>query len=359
MDKPESGDINGFLEKQRPAIDIILEKYLPRRLDAAALEQIFGRPRYAYDQKALTEAISMPIWDFLDRGGKRIRPALFLMVAEALGADMERVKDFAAVIELAHEGSIIADDLEDNGEIRRGKPCMHKLFGDDIAINASSFMYFLPALVFMKHRRDFDGSTLLNAWETFAQEMINIHGGQGMDIFWHKGSQNVIGENEYMQMCAYKTGCLTRMAVKMAAVLSGTGAKDVERLGRFGEMIGVGFQIQDDVLSASGSEFQCKKGYGDDITEGKRTLIVIHALKHASEKDRKRLLEILNAHTRDKPPIREALGLLAKYGSVRYAKEKAKALVRQAWKEADAVLPESGAKMRLKALADFIIERKI
>jgi len=352
-------DIMRFLAERKPKIDKILESYLPRDLDGKALERVFGKPRHAYDEKALTEALSKPIWDFLDRGGKRIRPALFLLIAEALGSNLEKVKDFAIVIELAHEGSIMIDDVEDLGGLRRGKPCTHKIFGEDVAINAGSFMYFLPSLVFMKHRNDFDEKTLLKAWEAFAQEMINIHAGQAMDIQWHNGNQVEIEEKEYMQMCAYKTGCLTRMAAKLAAVLSGASNEQIEKLSKFAEMVGIGFQIQDDVLSASGSEFQDKKGYGDDITEGKRTLIVIHALKNADEKNRKRLLEILGMHTKDKSFIKEALDILNRDGSVDYAREKAKQLVSEAWDEVKPVLPDSAAKKKLKALADFLINRKI
>jgi len=354
-----NNDITEFLKEKKPEIDKMLEKYLPRKLAGPVLESIFGRPRHKYDENALTNALSVPVWDFFDRGGKRIRPALFMLTAEALGGDLEKIKDFAVVVEFAHEGSIMIDDIEDLGELRRGRPCTHKLFGEDIAINTGNFMYFVPLLVFMNHRDGFDDKTLLEAWHVFAQEMINIHAGQAMDIYWHKGKQESIGEAEYMQMCAYKTGCLTRMAAKLAAVLSGASEEQVEKLGKFAEMVGIGFQIQDDILSANGSEFQDKKGYGDDITEGKRTLIVIHALKNADENDRKRLLEILGMHTRDKALIKEALGILAKKGSVDYARKKAAELVSGAWKEVEPTIPDSKAKQRLKALADFLIKREI
>ncbi len=354
-----AADIKVLLNEKKEEIDRTLEKYLPRKLDNAALGEIFGKATYAYDEKALTDALSVPIWDFLDRGGKRFRPAIFMLVAEAMGADLEKAGDFAAVVEFAHEGSIMIDDIEDMGELRRGKPCTHRAFGEDMAINAGNFMYFLPARILISNRSNYDGKTILRAWEVFGQEMINIHAGQAMDIYWHKGGQEEIGEDEYMQMCSYKTGCLTRMAAKLAAVLSGADDIRTERIGRFAERLGVGFQIQDDVLSASSSDFQDKKGYGDDVTEGKRTLIVIHALKHSDEKDRRRLLEILGMHTRDRGLIKEALDILQKNGSVQYAKEKAKHLVKKAWKDADAVLPESEAKQKLKSLADYLIERDI
>ncbi|RLI96794.1 MAG: hypothetical protein DRO99_03895 [Candidatus Aenigmatarchaeota archaeon] len=354
-----SDDVTEYLKEKKPDIDAILEKYLPKSLDSGDLEAIFGRPRHAYDEKALTEALSVPVWDFLDRGGKRFRPALFLLMCEALGADTGKVKDFASVVEFAHEGSIMIDDIEDMGELRRGKPCTHKLFGEDIAINAGNFMYFLPMLVFMKNRERFDDSTLLDAWNVFAQEMINIHAGQAMDIYWHKGNEDNIGEEEYMQMCAYKTGCLTRMAARLAAVLSGATPEQKETLGKFAEMVGIGFQIQDDLLSAGGSKFQDKKGYGDDITEGKRTLMVIHTLKKANENDRKRLIEILGMHTREKELIDEAISILKKYGSLEYAKNVARNMVEDAWKEAEPVLDDSDAKERLKSLAMFLINREI
>jgi geranylgeranyl pyrophosphate synthase len=352
-------DIIKYLEDRKPEIDSILEKYLPRKLGNAELEKIFGKPGHAYDEKALTKALSEPTWDFFDRGGKRIRPALFLLIAEAFGGDIEKLKDFAAIVEFAHEGSIMIDDIEDLGELRRGKPCTHKIFGEDIAINAGNFMYFVPMSIFIQNKDMFDDKTMLKAWRVFGQEMINIHAGQAMDIYWHRGKQEEIGEEEYMQMCAYKTGCLTRMAARLAAVLSGANEEQVEGIGRFAETVGIGFQIQDDILSASGSAFQDKKGYGDDITEGKRTLIAIHALKQADEKDRRRLLEILNMHTKDKSMIKEALDIFEKYGSVKYARNRASELVEGAWQEADKILPESPAKTRLKDLADYLIERKI
>lgn len=352
-------DITKFLEEKKQDIDDIIRKYVPENFSQEYMEQMIGRARYKYDLETINKAITEPIWDFLSRGGKRFRPALFMLVAEALGGDLEKIKDFAAVIELAHEGSIMADDVEDNGELRRGKPCTHKIYGVDIAVNASSTMYFLPMLVFINNRDKIDDKTMLKAYEIFSKEMINIHFGQGMDIWWHKGKVQALTEEHYLQMCVYKTGCLTRMASKMAAVLSGASDEQVEKLGNFAEAVGVGFQIQDDILSASGEEFQKKKGYGDDITEGKRTLMVIHTLNKANEDDRQRLLEILDMHTRDPKLIDDAIALLKKYGAIEYARQFARKIVNDAWQETESLLPETDAKKKLKSLVDFLIERKI
>ena len=133
-----------------------------------------------------------------------------------------------------------------------------------------------------------------------------------------------------------------------------------ERLGHFAESIGVAFQIQDDVLDLTGEEFAEKKGgRGQDITEGKRTLIVIHTLKVANVKDRKRLIEILKMHTSDQKLRDEAIAIMQKYGSIEYAKNFARKIVEESWKEVEGLLPESEAKEKLNAFARFLIKRKI
>ncbi|MEM7824188.1 MAG: polyprenyl synthetase family protein, partial [Candidatus Aenigmatarchaeota archaeon] len=202
---------------------------------------------------------------------------------------------------------------------------------------------------------------ILKAYEIYSQEMINIGLGQATDIAWHNGMANAdtLTEAEYLQMCAYKTGTLARMSAKIAATLAGADDKTVEALGRFVEAIGVAFQIQDDVLSLSGGVFAERKGVGDDITEGKRSLPVIYTLQVANQADRKRLLEILNMHTRDSKLIEEAIAIIHKYGSVEKAKQKARELVKSAWADVEKLLPASNAKTNIKAFADFLIERKI
>ncbi|NIV44480.1 MAG: polyprenyl synthetase family protein, partial [Gammaproteobacteria bacterium] len=98
------------------------------------------------------QAIAQPMWDFLERGGKRWRPALFLLVIEALGEDSEKFLDFAIIPEVIHNGTIMVDDVEDDSTFRRGKPCTHRIFGIDIAVNTGNAMYFLPLLTLIKNK---------------------------------------------------------------------------------------------------------------------------------------------------------------------------------------------------------------
>lgn len=348
-----------FLEEKKEMIDSVIREIIPEKMSNDYIEFAFGKARYAYDIETLEKSLSEPIWNFLNRGGKRWRPALFLLITEALGGDTEKVRDFVAIPELVHNGTLMVDDVEDMGEIRRGEPCTHKIYGVDVAINTGNFLYFIPLTVIKKNSDKFSAETLKKVYDVYIQEMINVSAGQAMDIWWHKGKAENITEEQYLQMCAYKTGTLARMSAKLAVVLSNGSEEQVEKMGKFAETIGIAFQIQDDVLSASSEDFQNKKGFGDDITEGKRTLMVIHTLNKASEDDRKRLLEILNMHTRDDKLIKEAIEILKKYDAVNYVKEFAKKLVQEAWDDIEPLLQESNAKNTLKSFADFLIERKI
>ena len=355
-------DVEKLLEKKAKTIDNIIEKYIPRKYDKNSLIFSLNPPLYDYNLEALNNAIAEPIWDFLDRGGKRWRPFLFLLIVEVLGRNPDEFLDFAIIPEVVHNGTIMVDDIEDDSEFRRGKRCAHRLFGLDVAINAGNTMYYLPLLPLVKNRDKLSAEKLSKIYEIYVQEMINLSLGQAIDIAWHKGLADTenITEAQYLQMCAYKTGTLARMAAKIAAVLCEASEDTVERLGRFAEAIGVAFQIQDDVLDLTSKGFADKKGgVGQDITEGKRSLVVIHALDKAKPADKKRLIEILNMHTADQKLKNEAIRIMAEYNSIDYAKEFARKIVIDSWKKINRLLKPSEAKEKLRAFTTYLVERKI
>jgi len=355
-------NIDKFLGDKATLIDKTIEKYIPRKFSKDAILFEVNPPRYVRNVETANKAVAEPIWEFLDRGGKRWRPSLFLLICEALGKNPDQFVDFAIIPEVIHNGTLLIDDIEDSSELRRGKPCTYRIFGLDIAINAGNAMYYLPLLPLIKGRERIHATKLSMVYEIYAQEMINLSMGQAMDIAWHKGLADAdkIRERDYLQMCAYKTGTLARMAARMAAVLSDANEELVEKLGRFAESIGVAFQMQDDVLDLTSAEFSEKKGgRGEDITEGKRTMMVIHTLKVANAKDRQKLIRILNMHTSDQKLREEAIELMEKYGSIDYVKQFARKIVRKSWRDVERLLPASGAKERLNAFASFLIERGI
>jgi len=355
-------DVEAFLEEKAPLINKAIEKYIPRTFSETAKVFKISPPRHAYNLEALNKAVAQPVWEFLDRGGKRWRPTLFLLICEALGGKAEDFVDFAIIPEVIHNGTLMVDDIEDGSEFRRGKPCTYRIFGLDIAINAGNAMYYLPLLSLIENKERIPAEKLRRVYEIYVEEMINLSLGQAMDIAWHRNLANAdkIDEKDYLQMCVYKTGTLARMSAKMASVLVGAKEKLVEKLGAFAENVGVAFQMQDDILDLTSPRFAKKKGgRGQDITEGKRSLIVIHTLRVASSEDRNRLIEILNMHTSNGKLIDEAIKIMQKYGSVDYVKDYARKIVRDSWKEAETLIHASEAKEKLNAFAKFLIERKI
>jgi len=351
-----------YLEDMRPKVDEIIETYIPRKASEEWMTFAFGKPRYRFNKEAATTGLLEPFWELMDRGGKKWRPILFLLIAEAVGGDIEKIKDAILLPEVIHNGTLIIDDIEDQGELRRGKPCIHKIFGIDVAVNAGNFMYFYPLLALVKNKEKFSSEVLVRAYEVYAQEMMNLALGQGTDIFWHNGKAINIEEDEYLQMCAFKTGCLSRMSARLAVILSEGSDEIAEAAGRVAEAMGIAFQIQDDILDIVASDegrTDFGKAFGNDIKEGKRTLMVIHTLKNASEEDKKRLIEILDKHTDDVEERREAIEIIKKYKSLDYAKKRAQEIMADAWGEADKLLPESEAKKRLEEFVNFLITRKV
>jgi geranylgeranyl diphosphate synthase type I len=353
-------DIERFLEETAPLVNKAIEKYIPRKFGENAILFKVTPPIYSYTLEPINKAIADPIWDILDRGGKRWRPALFLLICEALGKKADYCLDFSIIPEVIHNGTLVIDDIEDSSEMRRGKPCTYKIFQMDISVNAGNAMYYLPLLPLMEKRDKISPDVQRDVYEIYVQEMINLSMGQAMDIAWHRGiaSADELYEGDYLQMCAYKTGTLARMAAKMAAVLAGANRPLVEKLGKFAESIGVAFQMQDDILDLISQEFAKKKGgVGQDITEGKRSLMVIHTLNKADPKDKKRLVEILNMHTSEQELRAEAIEVMQKYGAIDYVKQTAEQIVAESWLETEKLLPTPQAKEKLKAFAEFLIQR--
>ncbi|MBS3056362.1 MAG: polyprenyl synthetase family protein [Candidatus Aenigmarchaeota archaeon] len=351
-------DIMFLLEKEKLKIDAVMEKYFPRIYSKNSLEKIAGKSEYDYDVAAVNKSIADPIWNLLDRGGKRWRPFMFLVILEALEADVKKNYDFCVIPEIIHNGTLLIDDIEDKGETRRGKPCVHKIFGDDIAINAGNMMYFMPLYLFKNSNLNEKIKTRL--YEIYIQEMINISFGQGMDIAWHKGLSESVSVKQYLQMCAYKTGTLARMSAKLAAIIAEADAKTTEKVGLFAESLGIAFQIQDDILDVvSKNRKSFGKVYGNDIIEGKRSLMVVHTLNKANREDKKQLILILNAEKKTKEQIESAIKLLKKYNSIEFAKKKSREILSKAWSRLDPALNNNNGKSKLKALGDFLIEREI
>ncbi|MEN3047960.1 MAG: polyprenyl synthetase family protein [Candidatus Caldarchaeales archaeon] len=333
-----------------------MESVLPRASDEAYLRSVTGLAEHRFDAEAITKSVNVPAWDLLDRGGKRWRPILTMLTYEALGGRAEEIADLAAVTELVHNGTLAVDDVEDQSELRRGKPCVHVIYGVDVAINMGNTLYFLPMAAALR-RGSVPRSRVERVLRAFVEEMTNLSLGQAIDIAWHRSLSSNYDELTYLTMCSLKTGSLVRMGIRFACALADAEPRTEAALLKFGDSVAVAFQIQDDVLNLVGEEREYGKEIGGDIKEGKRTLMVVHALRALPPERSRRLREILNSRTSDPALIREAIDLIVSAGSVEYARSFSRKLVEGAWTGLDGVLPGSAPKTALRELAEFLITR--
>jgi geranylgeranyl diphosphate synthase type I len=349
------------LEAWRPVVNETIESLLPRTVDDAYLSEFFREPTYAYDAAALQRALSDPVWDLLDRGGKRWRAILFLVFVEAFGEDPESYLEYAAVPEVLHNGTIIVDDVEDEATYRRGSPALHRDHGSDIALNAGNAMYFLPLKIITRDPADLPADIRLDAYEMLMYELNRTHLGQGMDIYWHNEKEIDVSDQEYLEMCACKTGCLGRIVARLAAIV--TDNREAEAaVADYAEEMAVAFQIADDVLDVEhalqeGGDFG--KGVGNDIREGKKTLMAIHAAEHAPPEDAARLEEILWTEATTDADVHEAIEILEATGSVQHAREVAIDLSESAKEHLEDLDLEPEPAAKLVAFAEFVVERDV
>ncbi|MEM3030772.1 MAG: polyprenyl synthetase family protein [Candidatus Micrarchaeia archaeon] len=293
------------------------------------------------------------IWDFLKRGGKRFRPELCLLSCEAVGGKRSQAMPAAVAIELFHNFSLIHDDIEDDSAMRRGKPCLHRIYGVPLAINAGDGLFVMVLKALQRLPED----KALHARAMLENAFIAVLEGQGMELNWYRNNRWDVGERDYLRMVAGKTGSLISASCEVGAFLGGGRPAEVRALKEFGMEIGIAFQIQDDVLNLIGTEAKYKKEIGGDITEGKRSIIVTKAMEVLPKEEKARLVALLSSGTRDRKSINEAIELLRGCGAIDYASAKSLALVRRAERRL-AVLRPSPARERLKQIADFFVKRE-
>ncbi len=283
----------------------------------------------------------------VDAGGKRLRPSMLLIAAEAAGGDPATFAPAAVSIELVHNFTLIHDDIMDNADIRRGRPAVHTLWGMSGAILAGDTLYSKAFQIL--GMTPVDPRLVLESMDMLSRTCTAICEGQWLDLEFERRTR--VSEAEYMEMIEKKTGVLYGASAGIGAILSGAPSEVIHGLDEFGRLTGMGFQIQDDVLDLTAPEKVLGKKRGGDLIEGKKTLIMIHALDHGVR------LDVFGKKNAGPEEIEKALEILEKSGSIDYARSKAVELVEKG-KRALNVLPDSIAKSLLLSLADYMIRRK-
>ncbi|ACH93269.1 polyprenyl synthetase family protein [Borrelia duttonii] len=227
-------------------------------------------------QESTINAIQAPAIEIINRGGKRIRPMLMILLAHALGynnSDTENLYKISMLLELPHSGSLIIDDIEDGALKRRGKPSIHLIYGLDNSINTANLIYFLPAKLIQTS--NLKTSQKLIIYENFFTTLSNLHLGQGIDITLHNGTY-IPSIEEYISLVEHKTSSLFGMAGFLAGILTNNENKAKNLYNTFLN-IGTYFQMIDDIKNIK--DGVKGKDFGDDLIEGKKSLPIIYFLR--------------------------------------------------------------------------------
>ena len=349
------------LAEWRPVVDAAIEELLPREIDEEYLTEYYGAASHRYDSEAIQGALADPIWDLLDRGGKRWRAVVCLLLIDGFGEDPHDYLPYACIPEILHNGTIIVDDVEDGAEMRRGEPALHHLYGVDIALNAGNAMYFLPLKVVSANPANLAPETQLSIYDMLMYELNRTHLGQGMDIYWHRNADASVSEKEYLEMCACKTGCLGRIVARLAVHLTDQPREAERSVAQYAEALSIAFQIGDDILDVENTIDQAGefgKAFGNDIHEGKHTLMTIHAMERGDPADADRLASILHAEENTREEILDAIDIMQATDSVEYARERALEFAAIARDHLDEVDLEPDRASQLSSFTRFVIERE-
>jgi geranylgeranyl diphosphate synthase type I len=293
----------------------------------------------------------------IDAGGKRLRPFLVLKSCKLVKGREEDAIPTAAALELLHTFTLIHDDIMDQDEKRRGTPSVHVKWGIPIAIVAGDLLFAKVYEAITKHTdtKHVTPKRILRVLMEISEATIALCEGQTRDMMFE--NRNTVSEKEYLQMIRGKTAALFETSARCGGILGGGTKKQVEYLGEFGNYSGIAFQIIDDVLALTADESVLKKPVGNDIREGKRTLIVVHALEKASDYQRKKILETLGKKDASSETVQDIIGLFGSLGSIDHAKNLAEEYIERA-KDALAIFPDSEAKEDLINLSNLIFARK-
>jgi octaprenyl-diphosphate synthase len=281
----------------------------------------------------------------VESGGKRLRPLLVLLAANACGYKGEKHIPLAAVIEFIHTATLLHDDVVDHSELRRGKATANANWGNAPSVLVGDFLYSRAFQIMVEIGKMDVMQVISNATTIIAEgEVLQLLNQRNPDL----------GEDAYLQVVLGKTAMLFEAATEVGAILADASAKDREAMRLFGRHLGIAFQIVDDLLDYLSDAETLGKNVGDDLAEGKTTMPLIHSMRVGSDEDKELIRHaIRQGGLDDLTPVIETV---QRNGSVDYTREKAIEQVELA-KGAIAGLADTSFKETLMQIADIAIER--
>lgn len=305
----------------------------------------------SYDCKP--SSLYEPIRYVLSMGGKRIRPVLMMLSYNMFRENPEEILMPACALETYHNYTLLHDDLMDNADLRRGHETVHRKWDANTAILSGDSMLVLA----YQRMAQCDKQKMPEVLSLFTETALEIGEGQQYDMdFEHR---NDVTEDEYIEMIRLKTSVLLACAMKIGAILAGASKEDADNLYRFGEQIGLAFQLQDDYLDVYGDTRVFGKAIGGDITSNKKTYMLINALLRANDTQRAELEKWISATEFDREEkIAAVTRLYNEIGIDKLAQEKINFYFEQSRKYLAAVSVAEDRKAEITAYAQRMMKRE-
>ena len=274
----------------------------------------------------------------INAGGKRLRPFLTIKSCEAAGGKKKDAVPFAAALEILHNFTLIHDDVMDHDKLRRGKPTVHATYGEPMAILAGDLLFakvYQSILDYAPAHLSSDDVVL--ALQKMTDAIIVLCEGQALDVSFPKATD--VSEDDYIFMIGAKTSALFKACAEVGAIAAGATSETIHSLGSFAWDAGIAFQIVDDILGITADESKLGKPVGSDIREGKKTIIMIHALKNANDTQLAVLIDGMKGEE-----------------SIDYARSEAARYLENAIKSIEN-LDDTAAKKQLIELVNYFVQR--
>ena len=307
--------------------------------------------------------LAAPAAEYLERGGKGLRPALCLATCQAFGGEVEDAMPSAAAIELLHTAFLVHDDVEDDSDLRRREPTLHRQYGRALAINTGDGLAVLAVGALRDNESRLGRRLSARIWSEFNVMARQTVDGQALELGWQREGRMDLTADDYLDLIMKKTCWYTSvLPLRVGALIGTKGVVDVQPMLRFGFFLGAAFQIRDDILNLTGSTAVYGKEPLGDLREGKRTLMLAHLLAAADAADRERVVHYLALPPaqRSTEVISEVLAMMHGHGSVAFADEFARGIARSAavaFEEAFGSTPDSPARRFVSDLIPFMVER--
>jgi geranylgeranyl diphosphate synthase type II len=322
--------------------------YKPEELLKKVNEALDG---LVYDRKPFS--LYEPIQYVLAIGGKRVRPVLMMLAYNLYKDDPLRIMTQAIGLETYHNFTLLHDDLMDQADMRRGHETVHKRWNPNQAILSGDTML----LQAFERIEACEVDKVKDVFATFLQTTYEIGEGQQLDVEFE--TRNDVREEEYIEMIRLKTSVLLACAVKIGAILAGASKEDQENLYKFGEQIGLAFQLQDDLLDVYGDPKVFGKNIGGDITSNKKTYMLINAVNRANDAQRQELMGWIEAKDFDREEkVKAVTRLYDEIGIRQLCEQKMETYYEQAQQYLSKVSVAEERKAELQAYAASMMKRQ-